>query len=314
MIKTKTSLRKLLASEHKPAHYEDAVASFNELLHNSIAEELLSDIPGLHESNIALSLTGSDGRHEKSPRSLVELIVLNENSEDTSEIREKIQSYASTNEHYDPSVEFKDLSKNNVLFFYDDSSRVFPTRVLDAKLLLGNKDLFSQYKTKLVSDLIGPEGKRCLKRFDEKRRASRHELTRLEKRLSFDESSGLLFFDDNRIKATKYSHLRPVQYKLAADLFKGVRKGNVTAEYLETFPKRTINRLAHLYFGDRLNISSMQLSDISSAYSQSLYWFHLAEEKNLYENCTAMQVDAGELKEVTKIIKDFSGIEGSILR
>ncbi len=311
-MKSQLPLRSFFTYDHRPSHYDDVLAAYNDSFHARIAEQLQGYFPELSDQACAIAFTGSDGRKEKSPRSLVELVVLHEGSEKQKKIEEIVNDYVRNNPEYDPTVEIKDISQDLCIAYQGNSQIIFPTRVLDATYLVGNPYIFQEYKKSLFTELEGSKGKILLKKFESRRRESRFELTRKNSRRSFGED-GILYFDDDRVKATKYSHLRPVQYKLAADIFKSIRNENLDEKSIRDLPRRTINRLGHLFSENRLRLGSQELSDVCEAYSMSLYWFHCAEERFVYQGESMTQVDAQELQEVSRIIERFSGFQGNII-
>lgn len=311
-------LKELLASEHRPKHYDDMVAAHNRALHFCVTDQLKRTFPSLtsEEGDFAFAVTGSDGRNEKSPQSKIELVVLYGGLQPDAffSAQAQIRDYVTQKNSYDPSIECKNVNVDSSSLFNNEPDRAFPTRALDAICIAGNMAVYDAYKKNMLFEITDPKSRSLLDRFDNRRRESRQEIDRLDKRRSFDEQRGILYFDNEKTRATKHSHLRPVQYKLAADVFKSLRAGVLPKEYLDSFSRRTVDRLAQLYFDNRLKLSSDQVSDVSSAYSTAMYWYHLAEEAFFRDSAKEISVDSGELKEVTSIIKEFMGYEGSIIR
>jgi hypothetical protein len=305
-----------LPSERNKTTYLEALREFNELNHEYAIQNLLQELPEMYNPNsrFAIVTTGSDGRNEKSPLSPIELILLHEGADNVDLMVSKVKGLVKNGSLFDSSLEVKDLRKDSISIYGHEKDKIFPTRALDSLHLVGNPFLHENYKLGLVDELREDDGKRKLKRFSEKKRFHRQVTENKKPEKSFNLETGNLFYDGDRIKSTKYAHLRAVQYTLAYDILKEVRNGNFSRDLLKTFNTRTTNRLNNLYYRGLTTLSATEVDDISTAYNNCLYWYHLSEEKYL-KNCEEeTNVDIGELKETTDIVLAFANRGKSIFR
>lgn len=314
----------LLPSERTPIAYTDAIRAYNRRIRNIAIEQLLEKFPELHQPHgkYAIVTTGSDGREEKSNFSPMELILVYSGEVgNIPQIIEKLKEMAMLSFIDERFVEDINLQKDKVTEFQRDYRKVFPTRPLDSMFLVGNQTLANDYKNRIISEVKDEKfGKRRVERFDEQRRRSRKVLELGEQNYKgeimthFNEETGILFYDGRNVKGTKYGHLRATQYKIASDLFKAIRADKVGIDLLEEFPPSTVERLNFLTYGGETTLSESEVSDVTHAYLLSLYYYHLSEEYHLRRKINEMEVDVGEFKEITKILRAFSVREGNIFQ
>jgi len=109
--------------------------------------------------------------------------------------------------------------------------------------------------------------------------------------------------------------LRAVQYKLAADIFKGIKNGQFENPNLNLIPTNTVDRFNYFLLIGRISQNlENQIDEVIDAYKNSLYWYHLSEESFKDNGLSEIKVDIGEFKETTKIISNFAEINGSIFK
>lgn len=305
-----------LPSERNKETYLEALREYNWLSHEHAKYVLHDNFPDLRDpkSRFAIVTTGSDGRNEKSPLSPIELILLHEGADNVEKVIEKLSEITKKEEIFDCEIEIKDLRHDLVSIYGNDEQRVFPTRSLDSLHLIGNEFLHENYRLGVVDELKGTQGKKRLKRFSNQKRYHRQILQNKRKDTSFELNTGILTYDGNRKKSTKYTHLRPVQYTIGFDILKAIKNGQLNRNFIQNFSTRTTNRLNNLYYRNMLDMSATELDDVTAAYNSSLYWYHLSEEKFLHQGEKELAVDSGELKEVSQIILDFATRKKSILK
>lgn len=303
----------LMPSQRKACSYIPAIREYNRLLHAQAKKIITEQVPevGNEKGRYCIVTTGSDGRYEKSPLSRIELILLHQGADNIEEIKTKLKIVGIENGLFNNISETKDLRNEPSIQYSSYTDRIFPTRPLDSLILTGNDTIARRYKDKIIEDLEGKEGKRRLSKFDSQRRYHRKLLEegRKGEEIHFDTDNGLIFYNGNRIRSTKFTHLRATQFKIAADLCKTLRNSEnkeIGYEFLEEFPGPTLERLNFLLHSGVSSLSYQEIDDISSAYSNSLYWYHLSEEKYKLNSEESISVDIGEFKETTQILTRFA--------
>ena len=318
-------------STRDPKNYMSAIRIYNEVLHqyasNELNKKLTFDDSFVNE-DLCIVTTGSDGRLEKSALSPIELVILKSptyTSEEELDTKVRQSLLGIRSDIYDSAVEEKDLSQD-FLIKYSPNGKVFPTRALDSKFLYGNYHLYSRYRSSPLRELKGSDGKKFFDKFKDRVRSHRSNLRDnmkgTDQNPQFNLETGELFYlgngrDINSTKrATKFGHLRTMQYRLARDLCKYFREVESPdmGKLLHGFPSSTLDRLNYLYYAGVLDLSSNELDDISNAYTLSLYWYHLAEENFRFHGQETTTVDPGELREVSRIALKFGKRKDSIIK
>ena len=191
-------------------------------------------------------------------------------------------------------------------YFRDDPESVFPSRVSDYSHVAGNPTYMSIFKNKLMNEI--ETDKRIIKRFNSTRMFHKRTLSGNNEKC-FDLEKGLLFYDGDRLKGTKYGHLRAVQYKLITDIMKGIKNNRIPKDsFIDNFPRQTGERINYLAFEfpNRFDPSTSELSETIGAYNKAIQLYHMSEREFLINNNYELKVDVGELKEVIKVCLDFA--------
>lgn len=300
----------LLPSQRSAANYILAVEGYNRVHTKKATEYLSSTIPEFTcEKGIVITTTGSDGRSEKSPFSNIELQVIYAPGVISLNLEDKLRSISSSStDIFDSSVEIKQLNKDSTIQYGENPRNAFPTRMLDAKYLLGDKTTFDLILPTLYHELQTVEGKEKLKRFKERKREVKQNLNRVlrQNSSSINLETGELSYvpEDISIRSTKHAQLRGVQYSLAYAICAAIANNELQQDAIIDFPKSTALRLNVLKSQDMIN-PSIDIDKVINAYNNCLYWYHLSEEMSLRENKSIITVNPEELKNSTKIISDF---------
>ncbi len=301
--------KQLRPSEQRSRSYVDGIKQHNSLLRKNVSDYLDKEFAYLSEDdNLSIVTTGSDGRCEKSLLSPVELILLNSGSKNLERASSDLERVIyERSDIFEPCVEIKDLDNQKSSIFYN-TNQLFPTRALDSVKLIGSDELALRYKLKVVEEFTGEDGKNYLNKVKNRKRDPRKilESSFSKHGLNFDLDNGELFYDGHCIKSTKYGHLRTVQYKMAADVCSAIRSKVIDIDNLDSNITGNISdRLYNLYYQDLIDMSATEVSDVTDAYLTSVYWYHLSEEMYIKNNEGSINVDIGEFKEVTSILRDF---------
>lgn len=133
-------------------------------------------------------------------------------------------------------------------------------------------------------------------------------LDRSEKGLAISDinlKNGTMTFNGDRIKATKYALLRPVQYKLAYRICVEIQNEKISKEDLNAMPLSTIDRIKWLSEKKLIELSPEAISTVQKAYAAALVWAGMAQKNFEINGDKTTTVPIQDLKEVTKVIRDF---------
>ncbi len=292
------------------------------LLISSISKILKDDVPELEDlKDACVCYTGSDGRDEKLSKfsSHMELMFLARHVKEINEmLLQKIKIVISKYpELFITDIDVKCIETDSLICFDRNKNwksgnkddRPFPTRALDAQFLIGNPDLFKTYKCKFYEEVQNPDSKKKIGSF--KNCAIRPAMQLLQRSTigiavsDINIQQGSMTYNGDRVKASKYALLRPVQYKIAEHTCKLIQEKKLSKDDLLIMPNSVIERIQWLTEKKFLKLSVEQLTNIQKAYAASIIWSGLAQknfEVNLEETMTVNMID---LKEVSTTINDF---------
>lgn len=261
------------------------------------------------ESDIALALTGSDGRGENpllSDRSLspMELVVctrnrtpspppeLQEQQKATIEkIREVVQKTPSLQAIFHPFVETKDIGGIVGKVCISDHPSVVPTRVIDLLPFLGNREVVRAIEGKLIDELkrgLAPIGK-----FNDD--FVKHERTILENQLRgmntagvhltiVESAEGLTFPSpgiltynaaDQNQRGPKHGGMRYMQFSVAYFISKKITKMSpeVALDFISKLPKNLPARVECLKNKRILTFSDAETRSFRDTYINLIFWY-----------------------------------------
>lgn len=305
--------------EHSEEDFQNSLKKRNEEHTIFRAKAVLHQfLENVDHRGISIACTGSDGRNEKlnSSSSALELILVARVDANSETIRKTKEFVASHKGLFYEKLEVKVLSKDCLCCFdrnwgekEQKDYRPFPTRALDANHLVGDEAIFREYQTKFYCELKESKSQKLLSKF---RSSSVKPTLQLMKRSAekkavsdIDIAKGALIYDGNRIKATKYALLRPVQYKIAEHIWKLIREDKISEELFQTAPSSTIDRIGWLAKNRLISASQEQLSSIKKAYTAALIWSGIAQKEFECNSKKESFVSSKELEEVAGAISDF---------
>ena len=244
--------------------YGCELQTFTKSVHQKVIDILHTRFPNLRDSpNMCILTTGSDGRCEKVESSKVVLVVVYDSSNKAlpdgfkAAINDLELEFLDI---FERNTEYQDLADKKMLYrVYDPSlnkaPRFFPTRFLDSVYLCGSHDIQGRYGAESFSKLQHAAGK-TIKQF--KRSELGAAIKVLETGVSRDEK---IFFPgskpdtvsvryflnkENHICATKYGHLRVLQYSLSHLLTGLIRQNKVSSDMMKNLPNGVVARLQFL--------------------------------------------------------------------
>ncbi len=236
----------------------------------------------LNPSNNTICTVGSDARLENGYGSKIEItILLNENNEN-SQRENYFKQVKKFDPMFHPIIEFKEINDKSYLY-QNDSSKVFPTRVLDLRYILGDYNRFVKEKDKFIKEL--EQDCTAIKRNLRKRRAYYLKIlaTGSAKFKNFNVThynltTGEVFFDNNFRWGLKYGPLRAVQYDVAYNVIKLVKESK-DLEFLLQLPSGIVDRLRYL---EKNPYATSEIEEIADNYMFFLKEYHICQ-KNFKE-------------------------------
>jgi|GEM_PF-6615903 len=281
--------------DFNPHVFSEALTGYNQRVLLVMQKILAQELPELAgQPHICIATTGSDGREEKmrAAASPFDLIVLvDEKANVQSTLIAKIQKFITDHPIlFCQEWELKCLDSDNLLCYSEEKDpskpqkvRPFPTIGLDALHLAGNPSVFEDYKSRYFKTLYTPGSGHLIRDFYKHNiKQHLHGLDRILQNQSTDLSleTGLVNYDGERVKATKFPLLRVVQYTLAYKIFKWVNTGKLSWEDFSQLPKNTVDRMQWLASKNLLKIPPGELQNLQQSYIASLIW--LEQSQRLY--------------------------------
>lgn len=272
-------------------------------------QRLITEDEELANLPLCIATTGSDARDENNdriiPLSPVELIFI---TNTTDELVQKIEAIArriaTGNKIFFPTPEIKRLSENPLSYTL---YRTIPTRAIDAKFLAGNQDVFNTFRSntaQALSDCKSKHRKRFEKVFLEDATKCFYDCLKGTKKNEVNIEAGILAYDNDRVKSTKYPFLRPIQYKVAQLMMEAAKKTSIASETLKEMPRPIADRVVWLQAKKIIPLTEEQALKVSAAYKKALTW-HLQSQHEFAKGNPTVEVDPKELMEVANTIDSF---------
>lgn len=288
-----------------------------------IARQILLDyLPEETWENSCVMVTGSDARYEKdSSLSPLELIVFHQGGPNPS-LDERIRDIVSRFDIFDNRVEVKfseEVGKEYLKYSPGaGKGKVIPSRILDSIFLVGNESAFQECKSLI------PRGIQLLSSKDINSFATdflskpKRALKGMRETAEVATQKGLKYISlpyerKSYALATKYTHLRVLQYTIVQRLAAIVRNKKhenyeLVKGILPQLPSGIRERLHFLYEKGILKITQEQLEDLIWAYNLSLMTYIGAQWASRFMNVTTHEVPIKlkDFKKASKIIDEFS--------
>lgn len=275
--------------------------------------EILSQKTGIAPDDIAITITGSDGRGEKSLSSVIELlaVITGENAtieQSKAKTRAAIQEVTRSFGHLfnTKSIEVKSPLDSNIGSYNTETSRItMPSRVLDAQPVVGNPLLLTTIKPLIVDELRLPGGKFMIDDLKERQKKTRETLLTGRVRfqgkdqMHYDLSSGNCIYQPlEHLTAFKQGPLRLAQQRtLIALMTLGRHIDKDTAKRIYTdAPTNLVERLYFLLNEQQFGTYS-QVTDFTCLYTYFLWQYAISEYEYTKTRNGVVKFDAKEVKE-----------------
>ncbi len=280
-----------------PRDYYGLVEVVNENYHEELREYIENLFPNMNYEKMCFVVVGSDGRMERHVQSKTEIVIYTEGKLplESYEIKQKLSDL---NVHiefgYDGRIDVKDVSRRDLpmVSVYDNPQILFPDRVINAFLILGNNNLFYKVRERAIRELV--EDKKVYKVLHNQFMAHRRAFTTgLYRHLRiFDTDYNLQFYDEtpNQLRfGFKAAHLRTFQRFTLMLLRSYLRTFNRSVSNIAyEFPANPIDQLYWLVNNNALRESykyreeSVTYKEVVEAYQWFMREYHRIQEE--YKN------------------------------
>lgn len=226
-------------------------------IRKSELRSILKEVEDNWGEEIALILTGSDGKGERHPQSKTEIILLSKNPNISECVSQKILDTLSETPEKDSfeSIEIKNLGEEPLSFYEGNPSRVYPDRILGGYYLLGDKEIFNNARRCVVEEMSNPGqlGSKIRREISSQIKAYRKTMRTgvFRQQIVFDPTSGIQFYfegpdwKENRM-GLKMGPIRATQRKMDL-LIAHITSGKIGAEEIaKEFPSNTSERFSFL--------------------------------------------------------------------
>lgn len=298
-------------------NYADRIRQFNRAFQRRVSDAIEAKFGYPGESDFAVFTTGSDGRLEKGPQSKVEIVVSGrKNYENEARVVEN-EIKRRLGDVLDPDIEHKTLGVLYIAGYNSSLSFPFPTRVLDLRLLYGDKSVRPDALEQLRYELTLQEGSRIIDGMNAKRRESRKVCETGTNKVKgaefvhFDLGEGVSHYDEKKKSPSRLSFktgpLRLVQYGLATEILRKVRDGEFSLDFLEDFPTPISERLYFLETEGKTKLSHSEIETLAESYDYFIWQYHLSQEYFREHGQTRVDFDK---KEVGERLRDLVRLVG----
>ncbi len=256
-------------------------------------------------SETAITITGSDGRLEKGFFSESEIVIFARNELDPA-IAGKIKSHGL-------DVEIKRIELDILSFYEGNRNTVFPQRVYDSVVVLGDNQIFLEAKRVLVAEWktvrgVKEEIKRKKAEYKGTIRGEQNWKGRKIKNFDLDAGEAHYHTDElgAKIRSFKNGPLRWVQFVIANSLISTVKARTLDEgiEILQNIPTPTDEKIEFLRAARVLDLEAGEAKELAEIYDYFLCLYHKSEAEAKKGN----SMTKFEPKEVKERITDLEKI------
>lgn len=277
----------------------------NRLELDRVAKKLKELLKNENLSETAITITGSDGRLEKGFVSEAEIVIFARNELDPA-IAGKIRSHGL-------DVEVKRIELDKLSFYEGNRSTVFPQRVYDSLVILGDSEIFLEAKRTLVAEWktvrgVKEEIKRKKAEYKGTVRGEQQWKGRKLKNFDLDAGEAHYHTDEfgSKIRSFKNGPLRWVQFVIANSLISTVRSRGLEEgiEIVQNMPTPTDEKIEFLRAARVLDLDAGEAKELAEIYDYFLCLYHKSEAEAKKGN----SITKFEPKEVRERITDLEKI------
>ena len=289
--------------------YNIFLRSYNAALQKKICIVLRDYLGEFQDVPYAIVTTGSDGRKEKGPESLVELISITSGTTFDrtliSRLKRIVKDYSGRNlfDDYKDQLEHKDLRRIGTMSYYNENRNLpYPSRIIDSELLYGPYDVHKNAINALALEFLGDDGRRIRERTSDKRREYRQLMVRGFQRfkgepvVQFDLEKGIAYYAPKIYRTGfKQGPLRFIQFSIVDSLIQYVQEtGN--SEILHDLPESTQDRFYYFQANNLTSISSEILGILDDSYHFFLWMLHRQQYAYKERKETELDFDPEEIR------------------
>lgn len=179
-----------------------------------------------------------------------------------------------------------------------------PVRAMETCFIAGNPVIFEEYQAAFIVQITEMHPRRLKSFVDIFLKDSIKQIGKLLAKTSphCDVDTGTIYFNNRRIKGTKYTLLRPVQYIVDYIIIRKIRDGVFNAKDLNEMPLPIIPRLTWLHSKGGLPwMDGGDVISLQGAYQAALLWHQMTQAMRDDE------IRAGRLNESDKFATSFCG-------
>lgn len=259
------------------SEYSGLLETIGENWRNDLCERLtgLFNDELLQGKHYCLIVPGSDGKKERHPQSKTEIILLldQNNPQLEKEVRKKIVISRSKNPTIGPlEIKIVGQEKSPLSFFNHSPQRVYPDRVLNSYLLIGDPSLYFKARQQVLEEM---QTKKV-------RSKMRNQLRQYKKAIATGQYRGLAVFSEEKGEqyyfenanskeirfGFKIAFLRAVQRKLDLLTINLIKEGKESVDTLaKSLPTNTAARIEYLAQRGFLN------QDLAPRLQMAYLWF-----------------------------------------
>lgn len=250
------------------------------------------------DQNVAIGVTGSDGRFEnpaishtlwttgqvgsEAIKSNPELVIIHNwlmNSDQKCEIQEWILANIQNNTRYILDwIEWKNIENDSAILYRNDPNRAFPTRLWDLAYIQHDPEIIEKILWKSIDEIHAQ--KKVIKHFQDRLRYHQ-KITRewwanyhQHWNQSIDYENGRVFFTPENNPSIKNGPLRVLQYSLALGVMKSIANQKFHMEQLTQLPSNIHERLTYLESNDLTHLTLWEIEELQEIYSYFLQLYH----------------------------------------
>ncbi len=278
--------------------YYDYLRGYNAQIHKELKNFLITCYDTFLNKGCQgfIAVVGSDARLEKGEKSPLELLIIKKREDTFPRICYEIEKRRRIFE----GSEIKNIQES-MIYYKNNKRKLFPSRIIDAKFIFGDYNLFINSKQKMLSE-ISRSSKSIKKSLKERDRYYRNILNTGEnefkrKRLiHYDLKKGVSYYDEEQgILSFKAGPLRFIQNKLIREIIKKMKEDELS--FALNLPANISDRIYFLYCCPDYKLGNFETEEIIDSYKYFLKQYHKSQ-RNLHDyNQFETDFDKQEVKE-----------------